>query len=183
MQRLEKISSMQCSHTKLGKAEGLALITIGDSLRGGDGIAINLCDQLEESTALQDICRFDWSPQSGFLSECLSSHKGAIIIDSTQNGTAAGTVSIMDLGAMVERTSPMNIRSCHGFSLADELRLTKRSGRLPKRIIFFGIEVNELMRGNGGEKLSSKLTAMRPRFVNSLSLLMTKLLETVKKDI
>jgi len=163
----------------MAKAEGFALITIGDALGADECIPTKLCDQLEKSTALKDICRFDLGPHTDSLSECLSSHKGAIIIDSTQNGTAPGTVSIMDLGAMVERTTPINIRSCHGFSLADELRATKRSGRLPKRIIFFGIEINDV---EVGDKLNSKLAAKLPLLVNNLSLLMTKLLETVKKD-
>lgn len=132
----------RCIHGKPGK-DGLALITIGNQLRGDDGIAAALCDALPES-ALQDVCRYDLGTYTGYLSDCLAGHQAAIIIDATYNGTASGTVTLMDLSSVLANAVPMNIQSCHGLSLADELRLAKKEGGLPKRIIFFGIEVNDV---------------------------------------
>lgn len=160
----------------MAEPSGLALITIGNSLRGDDGIAARLSSMLP---AGMDVCKYDLGCYTGLLSDCLSGHKAAIIIDSTQNATAPGTVSILDLRAMLDRATILNVRSCHGFSLADELRIAKNNGTLPKRIIFFGVEVDAV---EWTERLSRTLELKLPQLVNNLSLLVTKVLETLQRD-
>lgn len=179
MQPLSKLyKSPTCHHGIKPQPEGLALITIGNSQREDDGIAEALCDALPES-ALKGVCRFDLGSFTGYLGDCLCAHKAAIIIDSTNNGTGSGTVSIVNLGAVLDQASPMKIQSCHGFSLADELRLAKKFKNLPKRIIFFGIENS---RTSWKNKLSSDLQARLPHIVEKLSLLVSTVLETLKRD-
>lgn len=178
MQSATVITNPRCLHNSLPQPSRLALITIGNSLRGDDGIAARLCDALPES-ALLDVCRFDLGPYTGFLKDCLYGHKAAIIIDSTQNGTAPGTVSIIDLDAMLERQSIINLNSCHGFSLADELRIAKQYGALPERLIFFGVEVENV---DWTENLSTKLKDMLPLLVQDLSHLVKNVVERLKQN-
>ncbi len=168
----------QCRHAKEGEPGGLALITIGSAFRGDQGIAPALCNVLP-ARMLVGVCRFDLGSHTGFMADCLANHKAAIIVDSTMNGTTPGTVSILDLGTVLDHNTPINFRSSHGLSVVEELRSAKKYGKLPKRIIFFGVEVGQIAPNNG---LSRELQRRLPGLVDSLSFLVAKGLETLKRD-
>jgi len=178
MQSLSTWMPQKCPHSDFGQSKGLAMITIGDSFRGDDGVAYALCKLLPKST-LQDVCQFHLGTHTEHLATCLQNHKGAIIVDSTSNGTAPGTVTILDLGAVVALATPLNIQSCHGLLLADELRIAKKLATLPERLIFFGIEVDRVERD---ARLSSAVREKLPRLERNLSLLIASVLETLKQD-
>lgn len=178
MQNATITTNSRCLHDALPNLSRLALITIGNSLRGDDGIAARLCDALPDS-ASRDVCRFDLGPYTGFLKDCLYGHQAAIIIDATQNGTAPGTVSIIDLDAILQREAIINLNSCHGFSLADELRIAKQYDALPEQIIFFGIEIDKV---EWTDKLSTKLENTLPQLVQDLSHLIEKVAERLKQN-
>lgn len=175
MHTTKRINTYQCQHSLLPEASGLVLITIGGSLKG---IGSALCNCLSASVK-RDICRFDLDASTGGLDQCLAGHSAAIIIDCTQNGTTSGTISIMDLAAMLDRATIINVGSCHGFSLADELRIAKNRGTLPKRLIFFGVEVSATVEN---DQLNSKLEEKLPQLVKNLSLLIDKVLEILKRN-
>ncbi len=178
MQGARLLSNMECKHKRLSEPNGLALITIGNSLRGDGGVAAALSHCLPEHLA-REVCRFDLGSYSGVLQECLIYHKAAIIIDSTSNDTAPGTVSIVDVSHILDQTELLNLRSCHGFSLSEEMRSAKKRGRLPKRIIFFGVEIDKT---DWNDKLSPELEAKLPKLVNKLSFLVAKVVETLNRD-
>jgi hydrogenase maturation protease len=168
-----------CRHASLAAPAGLALISVGSSLTGDGILASSACKAVSE-VALKNVCRFDPGSYDGYLADCLAGHKAAIIVDSTSNGTAPYTVSIIDLSAVLEGTWPLNIQSCHGLSLTNELQLAKRSGKLPERIIFFGVEVGE---ASGEESAKAQLPQTTSQLVSRLSVLISTVLETVKRDL
>jgi hydrogenase maturation protease len=178
MRRMENFRTLtyeRCHHAKLPEPEGLALITTGGGFSSDQGIAPALCDALPEGV-LNGVCRFDLGSHVGFMADCLANHKAAIIIDSTMNGTAPGTVSIHDLAAGLKRTTPINIASQNGHSIAEELHLAKTSGKLPARTILFGVEAI------GSTELSIALQKSIPNLVENLSLLVSKVLEALKRN-
>ncbi len=191
MHTAKQFEAVKCPHLEVKEPSGLAVITLDDSARGDDGVASALCDGLSEAI-LNNVCRFDLGSHIGQLAECLKGHRAVVLIDTTENGTAPGTVSIVDLGAVLDKTAPPNIQSCHGSSLWTELRNAKKSGILPKRLIFFGIEnFGENFDKNFGveniqvdrkDRLGQNQQTKPQKQVQSLSFLVTKILETVKCD-
>ncbi len=170
-------SQPTCPHTGLETATGLCIVTVGNSLRGDDGIAAALCDKLPDRV-LPGVCRFDLGSYTSYLADCVRGHKAAIIIDSTCDGLSPGSVSIIDLTALLDGPE-VEIKSTHGFSVADELRLAGQLGVLPKRIIFFGVEIGEV---NWKEKISPALESKLPHLVSNLSFLVERILEALRKD-
>jgi len=168
----------QCKHAKLTEPDGLALITIGSTFRGDFGIAPALCNVLP-AAVVRDVCRFDLGSNAGFIADSLYNHKAAIIIDSTVNGTASGTVSILDLGTILDRVTPINIPLSHGMSVCNEIRAAKKHAKLPARMIFFGVEARDL---DEYGCLSNKLQKRLPGLVDHLSLLVTRVLETLQRN-
>jgi hydrogenase maturation protease len=167
----------RCLHSDLVQQDGLCIVTVGNSLRGDDGIASALCENLPESV-LSDVCVFNLGPYTNYLSECLNGHKAAIIIDSTCDGLSPGSVSIIDLHALLEGPN-LNINSSHGLSVADELKLAKQLGSLPTRLIFFGVEIGAV---NWNETISPALKEKLPLLVSNLAFLVQRILETLRKD-
>lgn len=129
---------MVCRHSALDRPEGLVLVTIGSQTAGSQTSAKSLCDALPPFI-LGQICRYDLKRYDGFLADSLVGHRAAIIVDSSSSGLAPGTSALSDLSAVLERTTPLDLQSSHGRDLADELRLAKKNGRLPKRIMLFGL--------------------------------------------
>lgn len=70
------------------------------------------------------------------------------VVDAVRSGRPAGTVHrfevTSDAGA-----APIPVSSTHGLSLGDALALGRALGRLPERIIVYGIEVEDLSPGAG----------------------------------
>lgn len=172
-----EFSPTRCQHSEQSNPAGLCIVTVGNSLRGDDGIASALCENLPE-TVLSDVCLFNLGTYTSYLSECLKGHKAAIIIDSTCDGMSPGSVSIIDLHALLEGPN-LNINSSHGFSVADELKLAKQLGSLPNRLIFFGVEIGQV---NWKETISPALQEKLPLLVSNLAFLVQRILETLRKD-
>ncbi len=167
-------SPTRCQHLE---PASLCIVTIGNSLKGDDGIASALCEKLPESV-LSDVCLFDLGPYTSYLSDCLKGHKAAIIIDTTCDGLSPGSVTIVDLQALLEGPK-LNINSSHGFTVADELTLAKQRGTLPNRLIFFGVEIGEV---NWKEKISPALQEKLPLLVSNLAFLIQRILEILRKE-
>ncbi len=167
------IDIADCRHSRCQEPDGLVLISVGNCLRRDDGISQKALDQLAGST-LKACCRFDLGSHTNHLPSCLAHHKAGIVIDSTQNGLLPGTISIVDLNELLKKDTQLKIQSCHGFSLVDELRIASKYSRLPAKLIFFGIEVEDV---NFGAKISQPLESKLPEIVEELSELIEILLK------
>ena len=146
--------------------KGLSLITIGNQLRSDDGIAVTLCTK---------ICRFDLGLYTNFIADCFRTHQAVIIVDATTSGAKLGAVHIIDLKSIVDRNIPMPVRSSHGLSIIDEIRLQKLQLNLPESIIFFGIEVAEV---GWSDQISTELENKLPGLTDKLSSLIEDVLQT-----
>lgn len=170
-----------CPHLGVSHPNGLALVVLQDPPFANEGN--DLCKVLSNvflsNSTLENVCLFYLSPIDDSLVTCLNNHKAAIIVDSMANASQSGTISIMDLAAMLEKTTPLKIDSSHGFYLAHQLRLVKKSARVPERMIFLGVGNGTLnrVRENG-----SGSRARSPQSANTVSLLVGKVAETLKRN-
>jgi len=149
------------------------LVTIGNSLRGDDGLPKLLAEALPARIRTK-ICLADLGTYTGLLPDCLSGHRSAVVVDATLNGSKPGSVSIADLGQAVGQASPIMLEKSHGFSLLDELKLGGQSSNLPQRALFFGIEVCQT---EWGSQISPLIQDRIPALCRRLSRLIDTLLE------
>jgi len=163
----------RCRH-KNGALDGrVAIVTLGNALRGDDGVSEAVCDALP--TAISDhVCRFDLGCYTGHLASCLNGHRAAIIIDSVQTGAPTGSACVLNLRNLIDQEAPLDISSGHCLSLFDELRLSDRIKRLPEIIYLFGIEVSQI---EPADRLSSQLETRLPELVDDLCMLIAKIME------
>ncbi|HEY9868704.1 MAG TPA: hydrogenase maturation protease [Candidatus Obscuribacterales bacterium] len=146
-----------CKHSSNGLRGRLALVTIGNTLRGDDGAAQAVCNVLRETVAAR-VCRFDLGTYTNLLPLCLAGHDAAIILDAVATGGTPGSLTILDLTDPARACSAGNISATHALSLADELQIAGIAGCLPRKTLFFGIEVQDAGWGKGlSEALRSRL--------------------------
>jgi hydrogenase maturation protease len=154
---------------------GLSLVTIGNSLRGDDGIAQAVCDNLPVGT-LKSVCRFDVGSFTYFLIDALRGHLTNIVVDATSSGLAPGTITQLDLDQVIRSKSPFQLSFSHGLSLVEELKIASWKGLVSKSILFVGIEVANT---EWQERLSTQLQGKLPEITKMVDELIQKQLENL----
>lgn len=163
-----------CEHLSQRNDSGLCLITVGNSLRGDDGVAETLCNRLS-AKVLANVCRFDLGTHTNYLRDCLTGHRAAFIIDSIcDDEKSPGAVTVINLNELLGYQR-VRIKSSHGLSIIDELQLAKEQGPLPEDITFFGVVIDE---ATWGETLSPPIVENLPSLVSQLTMLLESILES-----
>ncbi len=75
------------------------------------------------------------------LTDHLDGCRRLIIVDACRSGAPPGTITRFEWPDA--RIQLRHGTSTHGLGVADTLRLTEKLGRLPPRVVLFGIEVGE----------------------------------------
>lgn len=153
---------------------GTALVSIGNTLRQDDGIGQAVLDNVVKEDKHQ-FCRFDLGGYSINLIDCLKGHNLAIVIDSTINQGNPGKVTFLDLNEAVRRRQTLQLNSCHGLSLVDELQLAQWRYDLPSKLYFFGVEADST---DWTEGLSSSLESQLPTITEQLTEALNRLNES-----
>jgi hydrogenase maturation protease len=163
---------------RLAERYPIGLATIGNSFRSDDNIAARVCDALPTS-ALNQVCRYDLGTYTSFLGECLRKHKAAIVIDATENGTAPGTITVLNMTEILSGEKKVRVSSSHGFSFLDELRIYSKDTKLPSPFFFFGIEAKSVDWSND---LSTELEIMLPDLAKLLTVLIGSIAQTAETN-
>jgi hydrogenase maturation protease len=85
--------------------------------------------------------------------EAIVGRRLAIVVDAVAGGSETGRIHKLNLADLED--SAAGAHSTHGFGLAEALRLGAVLGRLPQRLLVYGIEVG---RGFGYGKASRQVT-------------------------
>ena len=87
-----------------------------------------------------------------------------ILVDAARSGAAAGTLHRFDA---TDRSLPQGVlaTSTHSIGIPDTVELARTLGRLPERLVVYGIEVGDL---TPGAPLSSEVEETVNRLVGEL---------------
>lgn len=146
-------------------AREIAVIGLGNILRGDDGIAMAVLEQLQLSELSELLPRIRFFPLGTFstlIGQCLRGRKKALIIDAVQTGTHPGTLILMDISPPLATLTPGRVRTTHGFSFLDEIKIQQQF--LPEQIWFLGIESDDC---GSGVKLSAAMQLRLPELVQA----------------
>ena len=171
-------TSSPCQHAT-GKADyhGLALIVIGETDRDGESVASHLCDALSPAV-LENVCRFDLAQYTGYLKECLGSHKAAIIVDSRDHAIGPGTIMISDLNSVLMMQNPHSGEPRYS-ELVSEIKQAGISKSQAQSVILFEIGIGK---GSEQHKIISTVEKNIPALASRLSGLISTVLQTLKRS-
>jgi hydrogenase maturation protease len=115
----------------------IRVIGIGSDLSGDDGAGLTAARSLRQTSA----GTLDVRTCAGDLASLMAAWEGAetvIIIDAVATGAPAGTIHRLELDGSAPRTRSTG--STHDMGLAHAVLLAQALGRLPARLVLFGIE-------------------------------------------
>ncbi len=114
------------------------VIGLGNTLRGDDAAGAATVEQLRPR--LDDSVRLLVLPDPLRLPDYWEGAELAIVCDAVCSGAAPGTLHRFEAHAVPLPASIRPAISSHGIGLAEVVELARRLGRLPRRLIVYGIE-------------------------------------------
>jgi len=123
------------------------IVGAGNAFRGDDGVGLVAARRLRQALS-GDIRVLD---KEGDFASLLDDWQGAevvIVVDATSSGRVSGTIQRYDAH---ERALPSGFSrsSTHSFGVAEAIELARALGRLPARVVVFGIEGDDFTSGEG----------------------------------
>lgn len=129
------------------EAAKVTVIGIGNDFRCDDAVGFTVARAVQQVVG-NSVSVYEASGGSFDLIDCWEGSELVIFIDAVSSGMGPGTVFRIDLQHDIF-PSEMFFYSTHTFTLGHTLELAKLLGKLPPRILLFGIEGSNFAHGTG----------------------------------
>ena len=137
---------MSESEGALGRSRTL-VIGLGNEYRRDDAVGLVVARRLREA-APESVLVLEETGEGASLLESWQDADTVILIDAVQSGAAPGTVHRLDARARPIAREFFRF-STHAFGLAEAVELARALGRLPPRLIVYGVEGKSFEAGVG----------------------------------
>ncbi len=120
----------------------MLVIGLGNELRGDDAAGLEVARRLNPEGFGVRV----HAGEAVDLLEMWSGTDAVVLVDAVRSGASPGTVHRIDAGA---EPIPARLRrtSSHAISVAEAIELARALGRLPRRLVVYGIEGREFSAG------------------------------------
>jgi hydrogenase maturation protease len=130
-------------------ASEVLVIGVGNSYRSDDGAGLEVARRLRESGAAA-VLESEGEPIA--LLDAWEGAQGVVLIDAISSGATPGTIHRFDASREPLPASVRGSTSTHAVGLGEAIELARTLGRLPRRVIVYGIEGESFA---AGEELST----------------------------
>jgi hydrogenase maturation protease len=118
----------------------MRVIGMGNEWRGDDGVGLEVARQLGgQALAGEPIG----------LVEALDGSDEVVLVDAVSSGAQPGTVHVFEAGSDRLPAKLFGASSTHALGLAEAIELARSLGRLPRRVVVYGIEGAAFSFGKG----------------------------------
>ncbi len=124
------------------------VIGVGNIFRGDDGVGLMVAARLQEM-GLADVTVREQSGEGTSLIAAWENAAYVIVVDAVQSGAEPGTIYRLDV---TEKPIPADYGSHfsgHAFGVAGAVEMARLLGKLPQRLIVYGIEGLSFTTGQG----------------------------------
>lgn len=114
------------------------VIGVGNALRGDDGVGLAVAASLRDRVPA-DVAVIQCEQEPSRLLDAWQDARTAIVVDAAASGCEPGRVHRFDA---TERAVPAGVfrSSTHAFGVGDAIELARALGRLPGRVLVYGVE-------------------------------------------
>jgi hydrogenase maturation protease len=118
--------------------EGVVVIGVGNRDRGDDAAGRRVAAALRESVP-EGVYVLESDGDPATIMDAWEGAARAVVVDAMVSGAAPGTVRRFDA---TEDPLPVSVHlaSTHGMGAAEAIELARQLGRLPERLLVYGIE-------------------------------------------
>lgn len=126
---------------------GIVVIGVGNVYRGDDAVGLAISERLRERLP-ESVTVLDCEQEPTRLLDAWQDADVALVVDAAASGAAPGTVHRFDASsdgvpAQVFRSST------HAFGVGDAVELARALGRLPAKVVVYGVEGADFTVGSG----------------------------------
>ena len=121
------------------------VVGVGNPYRGDDGVGLAVAERVRSSVA-GDVVVLECEQEPTRLVDAWEGADVAVVVDACAGGAAPGTVHRFDVD---EGPLPARVfrSSTHSFGVGDAVELARALGRLPGRLVVYGVEGAEFGAG------------------------------------
>lgn len=125
----------------------MLVIGVGNVYRRDDGAGIMAARALRAQAPAGIVVREE-SGEGASLIEAWQDASEVVVVDATRSGSAAGTIHCLEASRQILPARFFHY-STHAFSVAEAVELARALGRLPRRLLVYGIEGKDFESGEG----------------------------------
>lgn len=137
------------------------VIGVGNAFRGDDAVGLEVAERLRGRAGL-DVVACEQEPIQ--LLDAWAGADLALLVDAVSSGAAPGTIHRLDATAQPVPATVFR-GSTHAFGVAEVVELGRALGRLPGRLLVFGVEGAEF---RAGDELTPAVAAAVEPLVDEL---------------
>jgi hydrogenase maturation protease len=126
----------------------LLVIGVGNEFRGDDGAGL-IAAQLIRDFALPGITILEQNGEGSALMAAWEGANDVIVIDAVQSGAVPGTIHRIEVSNQAVPAQLFNSFSSHAFGVAEAVEMARLLGKLPQRLLLWGIEGEQFEIGIG----------------------------------
>jgi hydrogenase maturation protease len=116
------------------------VIGIGNASRGDDAVGLAVARRVRERLAGDDgVAVVECDGDAAVLVDLWSAAPCVFVVDAVRSGAGPGRIHRVDLVAS-RRAVSLRGTSSHAFGLGEAIELARALGRLPPRLVLYGIE-------------------------------------------
>jgi len=123
---------------------GLRVVGLGNAMRGDDAVGLIVARHLRELLPAADVIERSGEP-AGLLEALGEGAEAVVLVDAVLSGGLPGEVHRLDASDVALPIAAS--ASTHGLGLAETIELGRALGRLPARLLVYGIEGRSLELG------------------------------------
>jgi hydrogenase maturation protease len=127
---------------------GFVVVGIGNRERGDDGAGPVLVDRLRDHPARKRMRLSTIGGDMLALMDHLTGTHTLVLVDAMLSGAVPGTVRRLDASTEALAAGRHAFVSTHAIALGEAIELARALGRLPPRVIVYGIEIGGLASGS-----------------------------------
>ena len=125
----------------------VVVIGVGNAYRGDDGVGLAVADALRERVP-PAVVVVPCEQEPSRLLDAWAGASTAVVVDAAASGAEPGTVHRFDAS---RESVPAGVfrSSTHAFGVGDAIELARALGKLPPRVLVYGVEGGEFAAGRG----------------------------------
>ncbi len=135
----------------------VVVIGVGNPLRHDDAAGLEVARRVQARAGAAGIAVCEQAGESLGLLEQWEGHDAVVLVDATHSGAAPGTIQRIDASAEPLPAPLSSSSSTHAVGIGDAIELARALGRLPPRVVLYGLEGRRFDSGSG---LSAQVQAV-----------------------
>jgi hydrogenase maturation protease len=136
--------------------DGILVVGVGNAMRGDDAAGLEVTRRLRKDAEAAGVRVRELEGEGIGLLDAWAGAAAVVLVDSVRAGGAPGTIHRLDASDRPLPAGLCSSTSTHALGVGEAIELARALGRLPRRLVVYGIEAGSF---DTGATLSADVAA------------------------